>query len=139
MVVVEGQSTDFTVVWVGVLLWDVLEGTVRDVCVGGYRLLVLTALCLAHYFLCHLPQAHGAISGPWEFQHTRSIEITECLYYLHTKVKNKQSGLSSWHVESTDLASEKGMSCSLPDAHRAAFIHTVQLIQTTHQKLPCCH
>lgn len=36
MVVVEGQSTDFTVVWIGVLLWDVLEGAVGDVGVGGY-------------------------------------------------------------------------------------------------------
>lgn len=36
MVVVEGQSPDFAVVWVGVLLRDVLEGTVGDVGVGGY-------------------------------------------------------------------------------------------------------
>lgn len=63
MVVVEGQSTDFTVVWVGVLLWDVLKGTVGNVSVGGHRLLILTSLCLAHYFLCYFPQAHGAISG----------------------------------------------------------------------------
>lgn len=66
MVVVEGQSPDFAVVWVGVLLWDVLEGTVGDVGIGGYRLFILTALCLAHYLLGHLPQAHGAVSGPWE-------------------------------------------------------------------------
>ena len=64
MVVVEGQSTDFAVVWVGVLLGDVLEGTVGDVGVGGYYLLTLTPLCLAHHVLCHLPQAHGAISRP---------------------------------------------------------------------------
>ena len=65
VVVVEGQGTDFTVVWVGVLLRDVLEGTVGDVGVRGYSLLVLTALRLAHNLLRHLPQAHGAVSGPW--------------------------------------------------------------------------
>lgn len=36
MVVIEGQSTDFTVVWVGVFLGDVLEGTVGDVGIGGH-------------------------------------------------------------------------------------------------------
>lgn len=69
MVVVEGQSADFTVVWVGVFLWDVLKGTMGDMGVGGHCLLILTPLSLAHYFLCHFPQAHRAISGPYEFQY----------------------------------------------------------------------
>lgn len=73
MVVVEGQSADFTVVWVGVLLRDVLEGTVGDVGVGGYCLLILTPFSLAHYFLCHLPKAHGAISGPYKLKYTHNI------------------------------------------------------------------
>lgn len=64
MVVIKGQSTDFTVVWVGVLLWDILKCTVGNVGIGGHRLITLSALHLAHYFLCYLPQTHGAISGP---------------------------------------------------------------------------
>lgn len=55
MAVVEGQSTDFTVVRVGVLLWDVLEGAVGDVGIGGHRLLILTPLSLAHDLIRHLP------------------------------------------------------------------------------------
>lgn len=62
MVVVEGQSSDFTVVRISVLLWDVLKGTVGNVSVGGHCLITLTAFCLAHYFLCYFPQAHGAVS-----------------------------------------------------------------------------
>lgn len=64
MVVVESQSTDFTVIWVGVLLWDVLKGPVGNVGVRGHRLSILTALCLVHHFLRYLPETHGAISGP---------------------------------------------------------------------------
>lgn len=63
MVVVEGQSTDFTVVRVGVLLWDVLEGTVGDVGIRGHCLFILTPFSVAHYFLSNFPEAHGAISG----------------------------------------------------------------------------
>lgn len=66
MAVVEGQSPDFTVVWVGVLLGDVLEGTVGDVRIGGYSLFILTHLSLAQYILCNLPKAHGTISGPYK-------------------------------------------------------------------------
>lgn len=73
MVVVEGQSTNFTVVWVSVFFWDVLKSTVGNVGVGGNGLFILTSLCLVHYFLCHLPQAHGAISGPWEFQNIQIL------------------------------------------------------------------
>lgn len=65
MVVVEGQSTNFTVVRVGVLLGDVLEGTVGDVGVARYCLLILTPFSLAKHLLGYLPQAHGAIPRPW--------------------------------------------------------------------------
>lgn len=64
VVVVEGQSTDFAVVRVGVLLWDVLKGAVGNVGVGGNGLLILTSLCLVQDVFRHLPEAHGAVSGP---------------------------------------------------------------------------
>lgn len=64
MAVVEGKSTDFTVVWVGALFGDVLESPVGDVGVGRYVLFTLTPLSLIHHFLCHFPKTHGAISGP---------------------------------------------------------------------------
>lgn len=64
MVVVEGQRANFTVVRVGVLLWDILKCAVRNVGIGGHGFLALNARCLAQNLLRHLPQAHGAISGP---------------------------------------------------------------------------
>lgn len=66
MVVVEGQSTDFAVVRVGVLFWDVLEGAVGNVGVGWNGLLILTSLCLVQDVFRHLPEAHGAVSGSWD-------------------------------------------------------------------------
>lgn len=92
MVVIEGQSTDFTVVWVCVLLGNVLEGTVGDVGVGGHCLLTLTLLCLTHHVLSHLPQAHGAISGPWEHKQG----ISRLFIYLLSAFK-KMFCLNSVH------------------------------------------
>lgn len=65
MAVVEGESTDFTVVWVGVLFGNVLESPVRDVGVGRYILFTLTPFGLIHHFLGHFPKTHGAISRPY--------------------------------------------------------------------------
>lgn len=83
VVVVEGQSTDFAVVRVGVLLWDVLKGAVGNVGVGGNGLFILTSLCLVQDVFRHLPEAHGAVSGPWDRTIT-SISST------HRKAKNKE-------------------------------------------------
>lgn len=73
VVVVEGQSTNFTVVRVGVLLWDILKCTVRNVGIGGHGFLALSARCLAQNLLCHLPQSHGTISGPCERQQIHQV------------------------------------------------------------------
>lgn len=63
VVIVEGQSTDFAVIRVRVLFWDVLEGAVGNVGVGWNGLFILTSLCLVQDVFRHLPEAHGAISG----------------------------------------------------------------------------
>lgn len=86
VVVVEGQSTDFAVVRVGVLLWDVLKGAVGNVGVGGNGLFILTSLCLVQDVFRHLPEAHGAVPGPWDREIT-SISST------HRKAKSKETHL----------------------------------------------
>ena len=65
MVIVEGQSSDLTIVRVSVLFGDVLEGPVGDVGVAGHRF--LTPLSLAKHLLGYLPQAHGAVPGTYTF------------------------------------------------------------------------
>lgn len=109
MVVVEGQSTDFAVVWVSVLLGNVLEGTMGDVGVGGHYLLTLTLFCLTHHVLRHLPQAHGAISGSWEHKQDKST------LFIYLPSARKMCSAST------------------------VFFHTPYMIQATDLKLPYCH
>lgn len=55
MAVIEGQSPNFTVIWVGILLGNVPQGTMGDVRIRGYRVVSRTPLGLTDYFLCDLP------------------------------------------------------------------------------------
>lgn len=125
VVVVEGQRTNFTVVRVGVLLWDILKCAVRNVGIGGHGFLALSARRLAQNLLRHLPQAHGTIPGPCERQQIPQVVLSyrKCRPEVtqRTPIKNQSRRCG--------LVATLAQQFSFPMPDRRSLIYL---------KLPCC-
>lgn len=133
MVVVKGQCTNFTVVWVGVLLWDILKCTVRNVGIGGHGFLALSTRCLVQNLLRHLPQAHGTISGPCERQ--QKIAGVR-LFYLPLKATPKSCRGHRFKTRQVQSHWSALPACTtLTQQFSFRTLHRPSLI---YLKLPCC-